>query len=131
MNTQPVFSNAGYVQPLEIRKGADFIISLTLFAGTDAEPLDLANVQSIKARLRKTDNTGAVDFGYTLAADTASGVVTLTLDNLVTDTLELSPTSKMAKANYDWTADVQMVTGEILPICYGPVKVIEGETQWP
>ena len=132
MNTQPVFSNAGYVQPLEIRKGSDLVFSLTLFAGTQAEPLHLSNVAEVKATLKHATLAAQYDFTCTLDADLESGIVNLYLPETITDVLELSSTSKFVKANYNWTADAKMTgTGYIFPICYGPVTVVKGETQWP
>jgi hypothetical protein len=127
-----VYSNAGYEQPLEIRKGSDLDFTLTLFAGQASEPLDLNGVAEVVAVLRKV---GAPDnlilFQCTLATDKLSGVVRLFLDRDITKNLELSPTRLFAPVNYKWTADVRMADDRVLPICFGNVKIIEGETQWP
>jgi hypothetical protein len=132
MSTQPVFSNKGAVQPLEIRKGADFVFTLALFVGDVKEPLNLNNVQEVRAALVKVGTTTIIPMPATLLMDAPEqGVVELDLALSVTNTLELSDPSSFKPANYHWTADVKLTNGQVLPICTGPVRVIKGDTQWP
>lgn len=131
MSTQPVFSNRGFVQPLEIRKGADFVLSIALFVGDVKEPLNLNNVLEIRATLKKVSTAALINFIPVLLMDApAAGVVELQLPLAITSTLELSDTSIMKPANYSWTVDVKLLGGKVLPICDGPVKVVKGDTQW-
>jgi hypothetical protein len=131
MRTQPVYSNAGFVQPLEIRKGSDFVIVLLLLNGSPEVPVDVTGLE-VKARMTRVGADTFVDFVPTIQvrAD-GNAYVELKIDRAVTSGLDLSPISMMAPPIYNWTCDIKMSTGNVTPICYGPCKVIKGETVWP
>lgn len=130
MRTQPVYSNAGFIQPIEIRQGADFDIVLALFNGTAENPISPVGVTG-KATMRNLSAGTVTHFVVTILDVDGSVHAQFHLDPSVTASLALSPTSLMAAPIYSWNADVKLADGRIVPMCYGPGKVLKGETSWP
>ena len=125
--TQPLFSNAGFEQPIEIRKGVDFLLQLKFFQGElNGEPFDLTGCD-VRARLIYSGTGAAWDFTTPdFSATAAAGVCDLVLPVSITNTLVESPTSKMAKPDYTWYCDVKLADNTIVPFCQGPATVIKG-----
>jgi len=125
--TQPVFSNRGFEQPLEITKGADFVLQLMFFEDeAQLSPYDVTGV-SIKARLTKTGDVEVhTDFVCDIV-DGAGGVGRAQLSETTTNGLTVSPVSRMTDTGYKWECKVKLVDGTILPYCWGPVRVADSE----
>jgi hypothetical protein len=129
----PVFSNAGFIQPLEIRQGADFSIELQFFLdAVGGEAYDLTGCE-VRARVVPLEPAeGApTSFDFTFVNDSPlDGIIEGTMAAAITATMTPSPTARLRDPDHRWDCDVKLADGTIVPFCRGPVTVIKGEVEW-
>lgn len=123
---QPLYSNAGFVQPLEIRKYSDFTIQLVLKEGEiDGDPFNLTDC-TILARLSQTANAiGPWDFECSIIGPPTDGIAECVLPRLINGSIPASPASLMASTGYTWACDIILSDSTIVPYCHGPVRIVD------
>ena len=129
---QPLYSNAGFLQPIEIRKNADFEVQLELTTPAETpdqedDPFDLTGCL-VRARLKKTGTDHVWNFVGSITAPATDGVARLKLGAAATGdaNMALSPTGVLRDPDYTWAADVVLPDGTVVPYCYGPARVVGG-----
>jgi hypothetical protein len=122
-------SNAGFLQELEFRKGADLSIFIELYeTEIGGGAYDMTGCE-VRACVKARDGSLTVNFVVPSPPDT-TGIVELQLTDVQTDSVPASPASKMAAPLYDWYVDIKLADGRIIPFCYGPAYCKEGGPSW-
>jgi len=123
-----LYSNAGFEQVLEIRKGATFNMEISI-ADTLDQVMDITGweLRATVASKATPPETASQDFAFVL--DGPAGKATGTLVPAKTDTF-VANDNRMAVARYRWNCDAKLPTGEIIPICFGDVLVKNTDVDW-
>lgn len=124
---QPVYSNAGFVQPLSIRQNARFAVHLTV-TNPDGTAYDLTGAE-VRARVTNRAST-PVFYDFVFDAPDGNEIYGY-LEEVVTATMVPSPVGRLVDPDHSWQCDIKTVAGEIIPYCYGPVTVVAGLIEWP
>lgn len=128
--SQPLYSNLGFEQPLEISKGSTFPIELRVYSDEEnLVPMDLTGYE-VKAVLQSIADPLIKHYFDFVNAPGADGVVHGTLPASATAQLTAND-RRMSVAAYRWACELKSPTSEILPFCYGPVVVRSNGVDWP
>ena len=127
--TQPLYSNLGFEQPLELSKGSDFFIEFNVYADNAGTPLDLTGHEMKAVVQSKTSTEDVFPFDFTDAVFDATGIVRAKLAASVTQQL-VANDKKMSVAGYRWACEIRDPDGNILPYCYGDVFVRSNAVIW-
>ena len=123
-----LYSNAGFEQVLEIRKGATFNMEVSI-ADTLDQVMDITGWEFRATVASKLDPAESVDQSFEFTIDGPTGKAIGTLTPAKTDTL-VANDSRMAVARYRWNCDAKLPTDEIIPICFGDVLVKNTDVDW-
>lgn len=123
-----LYSNAGFEQVLEVRKGATFNLQIDI-ADTADQVMDITDweFRATVASKAVPPETLPQDFVFTM--DGPAGKVFGVLSAAKADTL-VANDSRMAVPRYRWNCDAKLPTGEIIPICFGDVLVKNTDVDW-
>lgn len=129
--SQPLYSNLGFEQPLEMSKGATFKLEIRVAADQNdpPTPLDLTGWDVRAVVQNKTSTEDILPFtrsGLDLSAD---GIAHLTLSASQTQTLTAND-KRMSTPQYRWACELKSPSGEILPYCWGDVLVRSNGVIW-
>ncbi len=127
--TAPLFSNAGFLQALEVRKGSTFRFEIEL-TNEDDTPYDTADIDEVRAAMIPVGGGTAINFTCDLVAPSTTGKAGGYLTAAQTGALT-AYVGKLPVATYEWNCDIKMANGDIIPFCYGPVFVVGGAVTWP
>lgn len=115
---------AAAVHNLEIPQGASYSRTLTIFAGTPEEPVDLTGA-TFKAEIREAHKKPlAAEFACVIDADPTTGVVTFSLTKEQTAALNINK-------RYRWDIYFIDSTGVVERLIEGEVKVSPSISKLP
>jgi hypothetical protein len=125
-----LYSNAGFEQVLEIRKGATFKLQLSI-ADTNDAAIDITGWEFRATVASKQDPPESASQNFTFGTLNVNGLGTVvgTLTPTKTGTL-VANDNRMAVARYRWNCDAKTPEGEIIPICFGDVLVKNTDVDW-
>lgn len=126
---QTLYSNLGFAQPLEIRKGSTFPIQLTVVESDDVTPYDLTGCEVRAVVARINNPTEKYDFVFDVAGNQEDGTVTGELPSAATSQLAAND-ARMGVQQYRWQCDIKLADGTIMPFCHGEVFVRSGDIDW-
>lgn len=134
--TQPLYSNRGFQQMLEISEGSTFPLEIRLSDPSDPSgdtPYDLSGCE-VRARVQRVrgpvPNGGyeGYDFEFSID-DPASGIARGFLTPAQTKAMDAND-AKMQTPVYAWACEVKLADGTIVPFCHGDVLVRTGIINW-
>lgn len=126
--SQPLYSNLGFEQPLEIAKGSTFKMEFEVLAdGAAKVPYDLTD-HVVRAVLASVDGEYQTEFICDIT-EPQRGIAHARLEP--TQTIELAANDRRMSINaYRWACEIKTPQGEIIPYCYGPVAVRSNGIDW-
>lgn len=127
--SQPLYSNLGFEQPLEIAKGSTFKIELAVFADVaNRTPYDLTGceMRAVLQSLTNPDEKYAFIFNGVLGPDgIAQGMLTSTATAAL-----VANDKRLAPPMYRWACEFRTPQNEVIPFCYGFVTVRSNGIDW-